>query len=120
LLVDLAERVAFRVAAVLPAIALTGSAAAQIARSARPVELQAPPADDPDSSGVRFLHALLERRLGLPSPEWPAGFRPVALDAAVMSGGLPRLFLQLVQQAVDHAARRGEAWPRPDDLDRAL
>ena len=71
--------------------------------------------------GLPFLLHLLERRLQISDMgETPAGFHTIARDAAVASGGLPRVFLQLIADCATYARLHRDAdWPELSDLEDA-
>ena len=72
--------------------------------------------------GLPFLLRLLERRLqiGDMRRQTPAGFGPIFRDAAVASGGLPRVFLQLIADCATYARLHRDAdWPELSDLEDA-
>lgn len=63
--------------------------------------------------GHEFLEELARRRLGLEGVSLdPAPFSA----AAHYSGGVPRVFLQLLQDAATRAAMRGEPMPKASDM----
>ncbi|MCK6513814.1 hypothetical protein L6R46_01985 [Myxococcota bacterium] len=73
--------------------------------------------------GLPFLLHLLERRLqiGDMRRQTPAGFGPIFRDAAVASGGLPRVFLQLIADCATYARLHRDAdWPELSDLEDAM
>ena len=72
--------------------------------------------------GVPFLLRLMQRRLKIAEmSETPESFYMVARDAAVMSGGLPRVFLQFLADCATYARlHRGADWPERVDLDDAI
>ena len=73
---------------------------------------------DAGTAGRSFLVELAKRRLGLaPIPE---GFSAILNEAAVASGGIPRTFLQLVQDAGAYAGLRGREFPGREDLADAM
>jgi hypothetical protein len=71
--------------------------------------------------GLPFLLRLLQRRLQISDMgETPAGFYTIARDAAVASGGLPRVFLQLIADCATYARlHRDASWPELSDLEDA-
>lgn len=71
-----------------------------------------------DERSHLFFHDLLHRRIG----DLSTDFGEVVYNAAEMSGGLPRMFLQLVADAatyVNLGRREGSGWPSQAHLDRA-
>lgn len=65
----------------------------------------------------RFMTQLLSQRL---APQIvPDELRSIVNRAATCSGGVPRVFLQLMQDAALVAALRGQDLPGPEDLDNA-
>lgn len=104
----------------------------------RPGALFAPlPAPDVEglqgAPGRQFLADVLTQRLGLPrevlsSTEGEAGMaspikpgRALVLEAVRWSGGLVRIFLQLMADAAQYAQiRRGAGWPDEQDLADAV
>jgi hypothetical protein len=108
----------------------------------RLVSVQAPEVAPGEAGAVgrQFLYRILERRLDLPEglldespapdlgetggeiPAVPDEFRAVVHNAAVMSGGIPRVFLQLLADAATYARLRLSTapWPRASDLEDAL
>lgn len=71
--------------------------------------------------GLPFLLRLLQRRLQISDMgETPASFYTIARDAAVASGGLPRVFLQLIADCATYARLHRDAdWPELSDLEDA-
>jgi hypothetical protein len=91
----------------------------------------------PEGNGTRgFLKAVLVRRLARDADHevvsfedgtnritmnMPAAVLPLLEEAAVLSGGIPRLFLQLVAEAGTYARlHRGDEWPTEEDLADAV
>lgn len=88
-----------------------------------------------DAAGIGFLQSLVERRFmvrsglqlfgtsgfaaAFPNPAAHQAFQAVVTQAAVLSGGLPRTFLQLLTDAAGYARLRGQAWPNDADLAQA-
>lgn len=71
-----------------------------------------------DHAHAFFVGVLLSRLRGIALPE---ALRALVQRAAVYSGGIPRVFLQLIADAGTYArAKRGAAWPDPSDLDDAI
>ncbi|MCK6518184.1 ATP-binding protein [Myxococcota bacterium] len=72
--------------------------------------------------GVLFLLQLLKQRLVFGEPRMaPLGFVNLARDAAISSGGLPRVFLQLLADAATYALmKNGGEWPERSDLADAI
>lgn len=72
--------------------------------------------------GVLFLLQLLKQRLVFGEPRMaPGGFDQIARDAAVASGGLPRVFLQLLADAATYALmNNGGEWPEKSNLNDAI
>ena len=71
------------------------------------------------AEGVAFLMQVFTRRLCLPAV--PEAVLSLLSVAAWESGGIPRVFLQLMADAGTYArAQRGEAWPAAADLDQAI
>lgn len=85
-------------------------------------------------AGREFLRAILERRLDLPAgalagdvsdrslgEQVPANIPDLMIQAAVLSGGLPRTFLQLAGEAgINAKLRRRAPWPDATDLADAI
>ena len=72
--------------------------------------------------GVPFLLRLMQRRLKIADmKETPPDFYKVSRDAAFLSGGLPRVFLQLLADAATYALmNNGGEWPEKSNLDDAI
>ncbi len=69
---------------------------------------------------VRFFDHLLARRLR-GTDTLPAELEPLTTLACMASGGIPRIFLQLIADAGTYArVKRGAAWPDDSDLREAL
>lgn len=104
--------------------------------SVRAAEVEGEEGED----GREFLRTLLVRRLNLPNESLDpkaivrtvretdatdarkerAGVRALVDDAIRWSGGLPRVFLQLMADAGSYAKLRGHGpWPNPEDLSDA-
>ena len=64
-----------------------------------------------------FLRAMVQKRLGMEAVS--TGFSNLLGLAAERSGGLPRLFLELVQDAGGYASMAGRELPTLPDLDEA-
>jgi hypothetical protein len=72
-------------------------------------------------AGREFLLEILERRLSLSPAGPPPEVRPILVDAATWSAGMPRTFLQLMADAGTYARLRRDApWPDPTDLADAV
>ena len=69
--------------------------------------------------GYRFFFNLAERRLGALA-ETPPGFQYQVLRAAVTSGGVPRVFLRLLELAHSSAQVAEREWPDYSDFDDAI
>ncbi|HEX7840579.1 MAG TPA: ATP-binding protein [Kofleriaceae bacterium] len=80
-----------------------------------PLDTVGPSAGDTKSFFLSFLAGRL-RNIALPKSLWPQ------FERAVMnSGGIPRIFLQLVADAGTYArVKRGAAWPDDSDLSDAI
>lgn len=65
-----------------------------------------------------FLLDILSRRLQL--SVWPEEFGALVKGAIDLSGGVPRLFLQLLLNAGTNAALAGREWPSPEDFQDAV
>ncbi|HET7504518.1 MAG TPA: hypothetical protein VFK02_26030 [Kofleriaceae bacterium] len=91
--------------------------------SARALEVEGEQGRD----GREFLKAMLLRRLRLPDSQGSgeagaldAAQSHLVVDAATASGGIPRIFLQLMADAASYAKlRRQQDWPIIDDLNDA-
>lgn len=72
--------------------------------------------------GVPFLLRLMQRRLTIADMnETPQDFYKVSRDAAYWSGGLPRVFLQLLADAATYALmNNGSEWPEKSNLNDAI
>lgn len=72
--------------------------------------------------GVPFLLRLMQRRLTIADMnETPQDFYKVSRDAAYWSGGLPRVFLQLLADAATYALmNNGGEWPEKSNLNDAI
>lgn len=80
-----------------------------------PLDTQGP---DAAHANAFFTDVLRSR---LQNIQLPDGLRPLLQRAAVFSGGIPRVFLQLIADAGTYArAKRGAAWPDSTDLEDAL
>jgi hypothetical protein len=104
--------------AVIPWHAAFGPRGETIIRAGeRFVVAHAPEVDaDRGRDGRAFLQDILLRRLQL-TEEALGPRRSLVIDAAVASGGVPRVFLQLMADAATHAKlRRQEEWPIAEDL----
>lgn len=99
--------------AVIPWHAAFGPIAEVVIREGeRLVNMRAAEVERPE--GRQFLLDILQRREG---GTLPAEVAPLAVEAAVLSGGLPRTFLQLLADAGTYARlKRGADWPGPSDL----
>lgn len=85
--------------------------------SARALEVEG----DRGADGRAFMKAVLLRRLQLPDEALDAEKSAVVGQAAAVSGGIPRIFLQLMADAASYARlRRAESWPILDDLHDAM
>jgi len=69
--------------------------------------------------GREFLASIVRRRLAL-GGEFDPRFRAFLDRAAEASGGVPRVYLQLVQDAGFYAEVSGRAWPEEGDLRQAM
>jgi hypothetical protein len=83
----------------------------------RPV-LVDPDGGQPAMLGRQFLHEILQRRLGV--SDLPSLLEEVADGAAVWSGGVPRMFLQLLRDAHTAATLANRGQPTLDDLATAV
>jgi hypothetical protein len=72
----------------------------------------------PWEEGRRFLVAIALRRLQVATA--PAGLEPQLWRAAVMSGGVPKTFLQLLADAGGYASAEGRDLPSAEDLSGAI
>lgn len=113
-LVELVGRAQAGLVVVLSPTAVMGSAAVDIVSRFKIVELR--PVLDEASA---FWVSIVERRIDVGAEDWPLSFRAAVAGAAIASGGLPRLFLQLLEDAVGYAALRGEVWPSSEDVAEA-
>jgi hypothetical protein len=114
-LADLPEDV--DLAVVIPWHAAFGPNAGDVIRPGeRLISIRALPVEGPSGDdGRQFLRQVLERRLAPVS--LPADVSDLAGRAAELSGGIPRMFLQLMADAATNARlRRHGPWPTPDDL----
>jgi hypothetical protein len=68
--------------------------------------------------GENFLKEIARRRLGV--AQLPPELTPVFDRAALASGGLPRAFLQILQDAAGYASLEQREAPSPEDLRNAL
>jgi len=68
--------------------------------------------------GRAFLTQIVCKRLGVVAP--PDVAVSVLDRAAEASGGIPRVFLQLVQDAAFYASIAGRDWPEADDLRQSM
>jgi hypothetical protein len=69
--------------------------------------------------GRAFLRQIVCTRLGIAAP--PSATAASILDrAAEASGGIPRVFLQLVQDAAFYGSVAGREWPDADDLRQSM
>lgn len=68
--------------------------------------------------GRAFLIQIVCKRLGISAP--PDAAVAVLDRAAEASGGIPRVFLQLVQDAAFYASIAGREWPDADDLRQSM
>ncbi len=106
--------------AVIPYQAAFGPRAETILRpgerfvSARALEV----AGDPGRAGRAFLHDLLRSRVD--EDVVARGHSEVVEEAAELSGGIPRTFLQLMADASTYAQHHQAAWPDPNDLRLAV
>jgi hypothetical protein len=82
----------------------------------RLISIRALPVEGPSgANGRQFLRQVLEHRLAPASI--PSDVLTLADRAAELSGGIPRMFLQLMADAATNARlRRRGPWPTPDDL----
>lgn len=68
-------------------------------------------------AGRSFLAEVLRRRLHLSGAGFDAAKDDLVADAALISAGIPRTFLQLMSAAAAYAdIRRNEKWPVPEEL----
>lgn len=80
--------------------------------------IRAVPVEQDFAQAGRFLKEIAARRLGLSTI--PSGLDPVVNKAITASGGLPRLFLQILQDAAGYASLEERTWPSEEDLRNAL
>lgn len=69
--------------------------------------------------GHRFFYNLAEQRLGN-LEETPSEFRYQLLRMASLSGGVPRVFLQLLLGAANNAQIADREWPNAEDWEDAI
>jgi hypothetical protein len=74
----------------------------------------------PISSGTSFFRDLFNRRLGGPAYALTISLQNIIDEAATMSGGSPRTFLQLIADAATYAQIRSRALPNEEDLSSAF
>ncbi len=108
------------IVAVVPWHLMFGPQSEEVVRPRERLEvLRAPDVEgEAGAAGRKFLFEVLARRLsGSPPPD----FLPVLEDAARWSGGLPRIFLQLIADAGTYGRlRRNAAWPAAGDVADAV
>lgn len=93
---------------VLPPTLAMGPMSYPIASQSRVVPMRV------QNEPIPFLLAVLERRLS--TGDWPEGFRTGARGVAYLSGGVARVFLQIILNAGTNAALAGREWPNDEDF----
>lgn len=112
-LLDLSDDV--RLILVLPPSLVLGPQGYEIASRSRVFNLRA--IGFPERSA--FMRSILSQRLGL-NGELPPELAQLVPAAAKASGGVPRVFLQIMHDAATHAALGGRELPNQADLDNAM
>ncbi len=118
-LLDLCERADAACVVVLSPTAVIGPLASQLVQRVKLVEMRAvgfSGPGDPMETIVPFMRDLLTRRVG----PWPPPMDSIVGYAARSSGGLPRVFLQLMSDTLAYAKLRGHEWPTTEDLAEAV
>lgn len=107
--------------AIIPWHSVFGSGAESVLRAGErlhrvlPLDTEQPQAADT----MAFFFNLLSSRL--PGLALPAAVQPLVEHAVVSSGGIPRVFLQLVADAGTYArVKRGAPWPDSSDVNDAI
>lgn len=107
------------IALVIPLSLVTGPEAHELLSETRLFFIRALPTregpGDLRKEARRFLFEVAERRLGIETSASEAGLQPLFEAAADLCGGIPRTFLQLLQDASGYAALSGRNIPNIEE-----
>lgn len=106
-----------RLAIVLSPASVVGPQAHELLRLYKPLELR--PIDFQGNAGKQFFKLLVEKRIGVSIAKLADPIRFAINEAIALSGGIPRVFLQLLQDAAGYAALAGRIDPVPKDVQQA-
>jgi AAA ATPase domain len=121
-LADAVDRAGFALVVVLSPWAISGAQGSVVADRFKVLDMRpvAGTAHHQVAAQAKFMLGLARRRLGVADGDLPLEFAGVWGGAAHWSGGLPRLFLQLLGDASAYAALRGAHLPTTEDLQEAV